>query len=117
MSIGAFVIGLALLSPGHRAAPKVSFLMFDGCPNSPMMKSRLLSAMKGLHLKDPQIVDILKLPKTDLRAAYGAPTVLVNGKDLFGLPAPHGGAAACRLYRDGVPTEAEIRERLRKALR
>ncbi|HWP81758.1 MAG TPA: hypothetical protein VNN76_03780 [Bacteroidota bacterium] len=54
--------------------------------------------------------------KKDLRAGYGSPTVLVNGKDLFGAPVPSTYEAACRIYRGGVPGSKEILGKL-KALK
>lgn len=112
------LIGMAIAVPkGQHVPPKIELLMFDGCPNSPKMKANLQVAMKSLHLTQKiKVVDILKLPAGDVRKGYGAPTVLLGGKDLFGRPTPNEASASCRLYPGGVPTPAEIKKRLEAAL-
>jgi hypothetical protein len=52
----------------------------------------------------------------DMRAGYGSPTILVNGKDLFDEPLPSTFDPACRNYRGGVPGRKRIIEKL-KALK
>ena len=109
-------IGLAAAQ--HANQPKqlrFSLLVFESCPNSPAMKANLGSALKALHLKrEVTVIDIMKLPSGDRRRDYGAPTVLVDGKDLFGKqpPASRQGGISCRIYPNGVPSAMEIQKRL-----
>ena len=42
------------------------------------------------------------------------PTVLADGKDLFGMPQPSGASMGCRMYEGGVPDVSKIAERLQK---
>ncbi len=68
---------------------KLTFLTREGCPNTPKVRANLDAAIKKLKLPVKyEVLDIGKLPKNDARTGYGTPTVLLNGKDLFGLPIP-----------------------------
>lgn len=98
--------------------PAISFLSFDGCPTTPVIRKNLDMALKMLKLTSGySLVDLNKLPGTDERRGYGSPTVLVNGRDLFGTPAPaKAGGLTCRLYAVGVPSAKQIAERLKTAL-
>ena len=40
----------------------------------------------------------------------GSPTLLINGEDLLGMPAPSQPSLACRYYPKGIPTSEEIRK-------
>ena len=65
------------------------FLTRDGCVNTPLMRGRLDEALKSLSLPtDYAVIDLDALPKTDPRVAYPTPTVLVQNRDLFGMPEP-----------------------------
>ncbi len=98
--------------------PVIELLGFGGCPNTPKMRAELEGALGlldgggggGWTFVD---VDQEALPAGDLRRGYPTPTVLVNGRDLFGLPVPDGPAMGCRVYEGGVPGAGEIAERLR----
>ena len=72
----------------HKART-IEFLGTDSCPNSPIMEKNLQEAMavKGLAATY-EFIDIKKLPESDYRRGYGTPTVLVNGKEIFGAPRP-----------------------------
>ena len=98
---------------------KIEFLgMKDGCPNTPKMWNALQKAMQELRWSIPvDSLDLLNLSEVkDLRAGYGSPTILVNGKDLFDASLPTTVDAACRFYRGGVPGKRQIVEKL-KALK
>jgi len=87
----------------------VEFLGFEGCPNTPELRSLLVEADPKLHIVD---VDLMTLDKGDPRLGWGAPTILVEGVDLFGVPATKDGGVSCRSWSDGLPTIIEIRQAL-----
>ena len=65
----------------------ISFLTRPRCPNSPLLKARLLNALKELGVEATvSLVDVSTLPAYDPRTGYGTPTILVDGTDLFGHP-------------------------------
>lgn len=67
----------------------VTFLTREGCVNTAVMRGRLDEALKGLSMSSEyQVVDLDSLPNSDARRGYPTPTVLINGVDLFGYPAP-----------------------------
>lgn len=87
----------------------VEFLGFDGCPNTPELHSRLVEADSSIEIID---VNLMTLTDGDPRLGWGAPTILVNGEDLFGLPASEYGNVSCRNWGDGLPSTTEIRTAL-----
>ncbi len=65
------------------------FLTRDGCVNTARMRSGLDEALKALALpKNYALINVDKLESSDRRRGYGTPTVLYNGRDLFGMEAP-----------------------------
>jgi hypothetical protein len=54
-------------------------------------------------------VDLMGLASSDARLGWGAPTILVNGKDLFGMIAANIGSVSCRNWSSGLPSVVEIR--------
>ncbi|MHC4218779.1 MAG: DUF2703 domain-containing protein [Planctomycetota bacterium] len=96
--------------PYHR----IEFLYFDGCPNSPAMRARLEEALAAVG-REPVFVDVdlSALAPDDPRLRFGAPTILLDGEDLLGQPAPRERALSCRIYPDGLPSASELAEHLR----
>lgn len=96
---------------------RIELLGFPGCPNTPMMRNNLVAAIKslggGLTFSD---VNQEELAEFDIRRGYPTPTVLVNGRDLFGLPVPITPSMGCRVYEGGVPSAEELAKRLRALL-
>jgi hypothetical protein len=84
---------------------KVTLLYFDGCPLTPPVRRDVAQAVASLG-KQAQFeqVNLSTLPPTDPRRGYGSPTVLVDGRDLFGLPPSVQCGLACRPYPGGLPT-------------
>jgi len=100
-------------APEHHAM-KIELLGFPGCPNTPQMRANLAAALKQLgHSAAFTDTNQESLPESDLRRGWPTPTVLVNGKDLFGMAPPTAPRMGCRMYAGGVPTSAEIAERVR----
>jgi len=53
------------------------------------MLANLLDAIKELELSiQLDKIDVDGLPVQDYRTGYGTPTILLNSKDLFGMPKP-----------------------------
>ncbi|QOJ01015.1 MAG: hypothetical protein HRU70_11110 [Phycisphaeraceae bacterium] len=100
----------------NSAPPTIELLGFEGCPNTPAMRDNLKAALtavgEGWTFKD---TDQERLPEDDLRRGYPTPTVLVNGRDLYGLPVPTAPSMGCRMYPGGVPSTADLAEKLRTA--
>ena len=67
----------------------IEFLGFEGCPNTPQLRARLTEA---------------------------APTILVEGVDLFETPPAKEGSVSCRNWSSGLPTVAEIKIALENRL-
>jgi len=83
----------------------VDFLGFEGCPNTPELRKRLVEAEPTAVIDD---VDLMSLSDGDPRLGWGAPTILVDGCDLFGEPANKDGNVSCRNWTRGLPTVIEI---------
>jgi hypothetical protein len=72
---------------------EIVFLGRAGCVNSPVMKDRLLAAVGSLGFEtELEIIDVGGLSADDPRIGYGTPTVLVDGRDLFGNLGPQAAA-------------------------
>lgn len=100
--------------PSPRAAG-IELLGFPGCPHTPAMRRNLIAALesidRGLTFRE---VNQEALAATDIRRGWPAPTVLVNGVDLFGMVPPSTPSMGCRMYDGGVPDSATMAARLRK---
>lgn len=100
----------------NAAQPKIELLGFPDCPNTPALRDNLKAALaavgKGWTFTD---TDQEKLPEGDLRRGWPTPTILVNGRDLFGMPVPTAPSMGCRMYAGGVPEAGDIAEKLRAA--
>ena len=93
----------------------IEVLGFKGCPNTPTILANTKAAVARLGL-DASVayIDQERLPEGDTRRGWPTPTVLVNGRDLFGMPAPTSAAMGCRMYPGGggAPTVDELAESL-----
>ncbi len=68
---------------------RIELLTRDGCRNTPAMRDHLREALRRLGADAPfATLDIGRLPGSDPRRGYSTPTVLVESRDLFGLPTP-----------------------------
>ena len=88
--VGLFTLLLAgsLVQTG-RSMQQLTFLTREGCVNTPDLVLNLDDALIKLSWRrNYQYIDIGTLPKTDVRTGYPTPTVLWQGRDIFGLPAP-----------------------------
>lgn len=90
---------------------KLEFQYFEGCPNHTKMQNNISEAIKGLEDK----IEIKKVLVEDEETAKqvgfrGSPTLLINGEDIEGVPAPAEPSLACRFYIGGVPDPDIIRK-------
>jgi hypothetical protein len=80
------------------------------------MRDHLDAALRlvggGLFFRE---INLEALPESDARRGWPAPTVLVDGRDLFGMEPRGGHAIGCRVYPGGVPAADVITQRLRAA--
>ena len=118
--IGAALVcaSCANMSPTPNApSTRVELLGFDGCPNTPVLRDRLRKAMGAIDSPSAfRDVDLADLPNSDPRRGFPAPTILVDGVDLFdpGMVADRAGQLSCRAFPDGMPSVELIEELLRE---
>ena len=93
------------------SSPTIEFLGFEGCPNTPNLLERLREASPDAEIIE---VDLMTLTTGDPRLGWGAPTILVNGKDLFGDAPSHDRAVSCRNWNVGLPEIESIRTALKE---
>lgn len=109
---GCSTTGTARAKP---SSPRVELLGFASCPNTPVMDERLRDALRRLGADAAVMhIDQEVLAEDDLRRGYPAPTVLVDGRDLFGAPTPESPSLGCRMYQGlgGVPSVHELTRQL-----
>jgi hypothetical protein len=83
--LGVLVGGVSLATQ----STKLEFLTRDGCVNTDRMRANLDAALRSLERPiDYVVTDADMLDPSDVKRGYGTPTVLVNGRDLFGMPTP-----------------------------
>lgn len=106
-----------LLPHSEGASVRIELLGFPDCPNTPAMRSNLRAALSSLGSWSLEEVDLSQLAEGDAQRGWPAPTVLVNGIDLFGMPAPTAGSMGCRVYEGrggGVPSPEQIATELQR---
>lgn len=83
---------------------------FEGCPHSDEMIERVKRAIAGSDVDIEYREVLVDTPKLAQQYRFrGSPTLIINGRDLEGLPEPANGNLSCRYYKDGLPTVNEIR--------
>ena len=103
----ACVLLLALFSCSQHTMSHqtIEYLGFEGCPNTPQLRQRLRTALPDATIIE---VDLMKLDNSDTRLGWGAPTILIDGKDLIGLQPTDGGSVSCRNWSAGLPDVDDI---------
>lgn len=69
--------------------PRVELLFFPGCPHLDAARAQLKAAFEKAGLP-------ANWTERDDTRGYGSPTILVDGREVMGVPP--GDGAACRLY-------------------
>jgi hypothetical protein len=94
----------------------VELQYFDGCPNSHEMIHRVKEAIKQYKIPIEYHEILINTPeKAEEFEFRGSPTVLINGNDLEGMPAPITGNLSCRYYKNGLPSVETIIKILRNS--
>ncbi len=96
------------------AVPSVVVLGFPGCPMTPTLTSHVREAVHAMapHIA-VQSVDLSSLPDDDPRLCWPAPSVLVDGVDLFGVKPSPEPTLACRVYPGGLPDASGVATAMR----
>ncbi len=102
----------------NNAAHSIELIYFDGCPTTPPFRESLESALgqtDGYEALTP--IDVTTLAEDDIRRGYGSPTILVDGRDLFGAGVPDSPMMSCRIYVGGTPDSQAIAAKLNELTR
>jgi protein-disulfide isomerase len=90
---------------------KLEFQYFEDCPNHKKMSDNLNEAIKGLEEKIKLKNVLVEGEETAKKVSFrGSPTLLINGEDIEGIPAPEEPSLACRFYVNGIPGSDKIRQ-------
>ena len=83
---------------------KIEVQYFEGCPHA----AQAIKLAEHYKKEHPEIELILTFVESANEAARigfrGSPTILIDGKDLFGYPVPDAPSLVCRFYPDGLPS-------------
>ncbi|MBS1261881.1 MAG: hypothetical protein MAG453_01216 [Calditrichaeota bacterium] len=86
---------------------------FEGCPHERELRNRVRDAIRraGTDVSYDELV--VGDNETAARVGFrGSPTLLIDGSDFYGDPAPEQPGLSCRHYPAGMPTVDEIAARL-----
>jgi hypothetical protein len=90
--------------------PTIELLGSPDCPHVHTVRSNLKTALADLGLASAlREVNQGSLHPEDERRGYPSPTILVNGRDLYGMSPTN---ASCRLFIEGIPSAAAIAKRI-----
>lgn len=92
---------------------RIELYGFPGCPNTTPMRESLRAALTELGGVPFTEVNLESLPASDLRRGWPAPSVVIDGSDLFGMAPPTTATMSCRFFPEGLPDAACIAARLR----
>ena len=96
------------------AQPTIELLGFTKCPSTPAMRANLRVALLSIDRGwTYTYIDQDQLPETDVRRGWPAPSVLVNGRDLFAMTSPTQPTMTCRVYEGGLPSASELVGRIK----
>ena len=75
--------------PSNSRESELVFLTRDGCANTSSMRANLDAALRAMgRSADYTVIDLDQAAAGDVRVGYGTPTVLYQGRDLFGMSIP-----------------------------
>lgn len=94
---------------------RVEVQHFIGCPNSKKMIETVKEAINSINhevLYSERLVETIE--EAERIKFRGSPTVLINGKDLEGLPVPENASLSCRFYSNGLPNVENVKNAILK---
>ena len=95
---------------------RLEFQYFEDCPNHDTLRKNMHLALQGIEndveLTEVQVVDADTAARLGFR---GSPTLLINGEDVDGMPAPEETSLSCRVYPNGIPSAKVIRRKVEEA--
>lgn len=93
---------------------QVEVLGLADCPNTQATRLAVEKAVASLAIEaQVAYVDQDTLRNDDRRRGWPSPTILVDGRDLFGMAPSSETGSACRRYADGAPSVDDVIEALR----
>jgi len=95
---------------------KIQLVYFRGCPHAAAAREAIERCVRAAGVSaELEEVDTTSAEAPAELRGWGSPTILVDGVDVGGAPAPQG--RSCRLYDNpdnrGVPSDAAIRAAVR----
>jgi len=100
---------------------RVQLITFPGCPNAAAARAVLERVLAATGADDRiEEVDSTAPETAEHLREWGSPTILLDGADVGGEPAPTG--RSCRLYRDnvgkvhGAPPESLLLAAMQRAM-
>jgi hypothetical protein len=94
---------------------RVEVQHFIGCPNSKKMIEIVKEAINSINIEVSYFERLVETIKEAKELKFrGSPTVLINGKDLEGLPVPEFASLSCRFYSNGLPTVENVKNAILK---
>ena len=92
---------------------KITIQHFHGCPNSGRMIQNVINAIKDFKNNVEYEEILVETNELAQKLGFrGSPTLLLNGEDFEGMPEPTRTSLSCRFYKNGVPDEKEIKEKI-----
>ncbi len=89
---------------------KIEVQYFDGCPHA----AEAFALAKKFREENSSVeIDFLEVKDNDHAAKInfrGSPTILIDGKDWLGDPAPESPSLSCRFYPGGLPDYQKFKE-------
>ena len=93
---------------------KIDVQYFEGCPHA----AEAFALAKKFREENPSVeIDFLEVKDNNHAARIqfrGSPTILINGKDWLGEPAPENPSLSCRFYPHGLPDFKRFKQILAK---
>ena len=105
-----YAIAGCTTTPAHQnTTMRITFLGSPTCPNTPRLRANLQLAVDELGIKTGfEDINQDRLPDGDMLRRYPTPTILLNGRDLYGLEPSENAGAGCRIYRGGLPQPDDL---------
>jgi hypothetical protein len=97
----------------------ITFLYFNGCPNSLQTLRNLKALQESGDLFENEIeeIEVPDLESADNTHFQGSPTILYNGIDIYSKEKPEGSHYTCRVYSiNGVRTGILSKDYIKRAI-